>query len=852
MDNYDLSTHISTTGGSAVAASTSFEDFRALEEGAAYAEAAVAALHSSGLLAGADVVGAVRLDGGGPVYELSESPGPELVVEPLPALPTALGLSSATAPAAGLVTVSGSGGGAGTSGGTTSSATLAAALEAEAEDGVSGAQPSSWRSSRRSGSPSLPQRSASMEDVVVAADAGLGGTPSSGTRASRNTADPPGDNTVASDAPASPRSPRSEAARCSPCAISSDNSLSNCAADADLALQFCCPICLEVCEEAVETPCCNNLFCHRCLLAEEHRIERCPICKSALRPDHVRPNVPVRRIVSDLPCTCRFEACGAKLRRRDRARHEEQCDFMPVRCRFSTACPPLLRGQAAWHEAEECPHRPIECPLGCGGTVAFLFLDAHLRQACPRGACTCEHCEASICRADLGEHLRVHCPLAPVICGFAEEETQACCEHRCERRLLPEHHVVCPFRPATCRHDGCRHVTTARLLESHEDNCHLRRISCPDCGTDVCLGALQLHLEKECPDHIVSCPFEIHGCTELVPRRLVADHLRCACSDHVMLLANALALRDLQVEALRIELTRVRDDYEMRIARLERGRDRSTLPALRVAPIPLATALPPVAGGDALPLSVPPPTPPPPPPPPPPLPPNVPDSRPASMPDGSSDMFPSLPWDQDPGISLPGPLQPLTLLREGGVSQAPVLAPRIHGGRGTPGFTQGTLFSDIRNVVRPNSHMQGPSLGGPVGYRSAGAAPRDPTRSAAPPPPPSHYALFDISPTAPSPSVSEWLTPLDPPEISATQSGNDSTAATNSGGDSSPSSGDAPDDIRASSPSGPRLRNQTNSISQGAILPPPPPMLPPRRPPLDAMAESEMATSELASSGHEL
>jgi len=330
----------------------------------------------------------------------------------------------------------------------------------------------------------------------------------------------------------------------------------------DLALQFACPICLEVCEDAVETSCCYNLFCQGCLLSEEHRITRCPICKCALAPAAVVANVPVRRVIADMPCACRFDGCRAQLRRRSRARHEAECPFMPVRCTQSPSCPPLLRGNVAIHEATECPCRPSLCPLGCGVSLPFNRLEEHLDRDCPRVLIRCPHCEAGVCRSEFAEHLQSICPALITQCGFLEEGSQAQCGYRCERRHLAEHQRVCSFRPTQCQHEGCQHTTTARLLRSHEEVCQWRRTECPECHEEMPAGLLQEHLEATCPDRLVACPLAPYGCSDVIPRRFIEEHLQQASGRHIAQLCHAVSSRDSELAAMRTELQTLRRDLD--------------------------------------------------------------------------------------------------------------------------------------------------------------------------------------------------------------------------------------------------------------------------------------------------
>jgi len=38
--------------------------------------------------------------------------------------------------------------------------------------------------------------------------------------------------------------------------------------------RWLCPICLDIYDDAVETPCCHNLFCEKCI----KRTPTCPLC----------------------------------------------------------------------------------------------------------------------------------------------------------------------------------------------------------------------------------------------------------------------------------------------------------------------------------------------------------------------------------------------------------------------------------------------------------------------------------------------------------------------------------------------------------------------------------------------
>ena len=63
--------------------------------------------------------------------------------------------------------------------------------------------------------------------------------------------------------------------------------------------RWLCPICLDIYEEAVETPCCHNLFCEECI----KKTPTCPLCNLRIN-GQLKPNIPIRRLVNELSVSC--------------------------------------------------------------------------------------------------------------------------------------------------------------------------------------------------------------------------------------------------------------------------------------------------------------------------------------------------------------------------------------------------------------------------------------------------------------------------------------------------------------------------------------------------------------------
>ena len=77
-----------------------------------------------------------------------------------------------------------------------------------------------------------------------------------------------------------------------------------------------CPICLEICTNAVETACCSQLLCENCAFG----LQSCPVCRA--EPLSVSINRSIRRVIGAMPIECK---CGVRVTRADMQDHERTC-----------------------------------------------------------------------------------------------------------------------------------------------------------------------------------------------------------------------------------------------------------------------------------------------------------------------------------------------------------------------------------------------------------------------------------------------------------------------------------------------------------------------------------------------
>jgi TNF receptor-associated factor 4 len=133
--------------------------------------------------------------------------------------------------------------------------------------------------------------------------------------------------------------------------------------------RWLCPICLDIFEDAVETPCCHNLFCEQCI----KRTPSCPLCNLRINHlDGLKPNIPIRRLVLELSVPCQNDNCDEIIRKGEIEKHNKICNFTPLPCPHNTddtgdgPCGWILRRDLSKHTNEECSFRMVECLLLCG------------------------------------------------------------------------------------------------------------------------------------------------------------------------------------------------------------------------------------------------------------------------------------------------------------------------------------------------------------------------------------------------------------------------------------------------------------------------------------------------------
>jgi len=146
----------------------------------------------------------------------------------------------------------------------------------------------------------------------------------------------------------------------------------------------------------------------------------------------------------------------------------------------------------------------------------------------------------------LASHLQKECEFVEIICNLG-------CGEKKMRKELKQHQEECNFRIQIC--PDCGISVQFRGFKKHQEECPLYPILCTQsCGGTYKRGNLTKHINEECPETKISCPFANYGCTIVVHRRILSSHMNSATQDHLLLLVAKISSLEKQNNELHAQL----------------------------------------------------------------------------------------------------------------------------------------------------------------------------------------------------------------------------------------------------------------------------------------------------------
>ena len=144
----------------------------------------------------------------------------------------------------------------------------------------------------------------------------------------------------------------------------------------------------------------------------------------------------------------------------------------------------------------------------------------------------------------LGErktHLNYECMKETIACEFAPD-----CKEKDLRENILNHIKICPYRLIQCEY--CEETMTFENLEYHNKICPNIPVECSNkCGQKIPMNKLKYHLEEECDNTVVECPFNLVGCEYYEIRLKLKPHLEHDLERHLRMLTNKIYILEKKI-----------------------------------------------------------------------------------------------------------------------------------------------------------------------------------------------------------------------------------------------------------------------------------------------------------------
>ena len=252
----------------------------------------------------------------------------------------------------------------------------------------------------------------------------------------------------------------------------------------------------------------------------------CSCCKK--EGEQANPNLQMDSMIVSFKCSCPLSArgCGWLGALGGCQDHLNTCSYVYEACKLR--CLIVLQcNELKVHEKENCLQRIVECEH-CRKDFKSCELPTHLEE-CPKMRVSCElECGKRLCREKMTQHLEQECGLVVETCTLG-------CGVELTRDELKIHMTgTCVQREIPCKH--CGEDFKYCDMTNHLDVCPKVKVSCELCDIVMCREDLTQHLEVDCPEKELECPFAKYKCEmRLIKRKDTSKHLEEKRIEHLEL-----------------------------------------------------------------------------------------------------------------------------------------------------------------------------------------------------------------------------------------------------------------------------------------------------------------------------
>ena len=252
----------------------------------------------------------------------------------------------------------------------------------------------------------------------------------------------------------------------------------------------------------------------------------CSSCKEEGESTH--PNLPMDKMVLSFKCSCPLMVRGCRWLGTIEGceDHLDTCGYVLEACKLRCGVV-LQRDELKVHEKEKCPQRIVECEH-CRRELKSCELTTHL-EMCPKMEVSCElKCGKRLCRENIPQHVEQECGLVVETCRLGcgvemtRDELKIHVTETCVQRFIPCEHCKKDFKFCDMTH--------------HLDKCPKMEVSCKlKCGVVMCREDVTQHVDQDCVEKEIECPFAKYKCVGLMKRKNLVNHLDEKRMEHLEL-----------------------------------------------------------------------------------------------------------------------------------------------------------------------------------------------------------------------------------------------------------------------------------------------------------------------------
>ena len=268
----------------------------------------------------------------------------------------------------------------------------------------------------------------------------------------------------------------------------------------------------------------NTMFvCNRCqgimrevCISTDGGEHFCSCCKK--EGEQANPNLQMDKMIISFKCSCPLIVRGCKWLGTlgGCQEHLDTCGYVLETCKLRCGVV-LQRDELKVHEKEKCPQRIVKCEH-CSREMKSCELAIHL-EMCPKMEVSCNlKCGKRLCRENMAQHLKQECGLVVETCKLGcgvkmtRNELKIHVTETCVQRLIPCEHCKKDFKFCDMTH--------------HLDKCPKMKVSCElKCGVVMYREDVTQHVEQDCVEKEIECPFAKYKCVGLVKRKNLRNHL---------------------------------------------------------------------------------------------------------------------------------------------------------------------------------------------------------------------------------------------------------------------------------------------------------------------------------------